>query len=415
MFKEGFVSGDVLGVSYAASKDLGPEFNANLSRVFDLAQWFGCLYMGSMISSLDALGPKTSCDVFEKHVAKLAAAVSAEIDASGVSPIMKKTLTKLQVRALTTLRGTVAQPACTKGGMIDVKALKARLLGVQGSLCVALATPQGVTGTLPPAKPLVLEDTKAVTVAVTGTVINGNASGTIKDLNVPAWYMFKYAFGGKDRTYKHNIIVRKPADRLLNGAKMALTLDAKTGDVLTVAGVAVAATKPVAPMAGTKGVLLKPQEGTKPVAKPGKPGGVQGPTPLPTPQGTAAQLASQQQALARLPAGTLARTKMQGQVELSKTVLAVDVAKAAETRAAAAKNAAAKARVPAAVAAANKKYDLVVKAAGDARREAAAATITARAAQVATVLGTAQRLVQQVSAARVKTEAAAQRAVAAAK
>jgi hypothetical protein len=66
-------------------------------------------------------------------------------------------------------------------------------------------------------------------------VVDGNASGSIKDLNVPAWYMIKYAFGGKDRTYKHNIVVKKHADRLINGTSVTLTLDAKTGDVLAVA------------------------------------------------------------------------------------------------------------------------------------------------------------------------------------
>jgi len=68
-------------------------------------------------------------------------------------------------------------------------------------------------------------------------VVDGNASGSIKDLNVPAWYMIKYPFAGKDRTYKHNIIVKKPADRLINGASMKLTINDRTGNVLAVNGV----------------------------------------------------------------------------------------------------------------------------------------------------------------------------------
>ena len=72
------------------------------------------------------------------------------------------------------------------------------------------------------------------TVTVVGTVTDGNASGSIKDLNVPAWYTISYAFGKKPRTYKHNIVVKQHTDRLANGTKMTLILDSRTGNVKSV-------------------------------------------------------------------------------------------------------------------------------------------------------------------------------------
>ena len=138
--KETFVSGPALGIRVdpQARKALGPQFNQMADRVFGLAQWFGCMYVGSLIKSLDTLPANTTCAAFQAHVTKLMTAVTAEINASGGA--MKASLLKLRSKAFDVLRDSV--PGCAAGGVMDVAAVRQRMKALQASLCTAIAEPK---------------------------------------------------------------------------------------------------------------------------------------------------------------------------------------------------------------------------------------------------------------------------------
>ena len=319
---ETFVSGPALGmqIDAKASGALGPEFNDMVSRVFDIAQWYGCMYMGALITGLGSLGPTATCQQLARYVRTAEGAVTEEINASGARAGLKASLYDLRNDTFRILRNTY-EPLC-RDGRVNVAELRARLTAVQGAVCYSLVAPQGLT-------PIV--STPAAITKVTATPM--------------------------------------PAGR----------------------------TTPA------------------PTSKPGDARAPAQPTPVPTPFQKGVTVAARQAALAATKEGSLEHYQARAALEAARAVALLSQAVTAEAMAGIARNRANATRNAANIAAANKVYDAVVKATGDARRFVAAAGTASRSAAAAKAVAVASAAATAAAAETKKTEVAVARAVALAK
>jgi hypothetical protein len=143
---EPFVSTTAIGfqTDNTALKQLNPEFTALVSRVFDIAQWYGCMYFGSVINGLRSLGATATCDQLDTYVQSAERSVSREVASAGLSASLKGSLDDLRDEIFRTVRNAYL-PLC-RDGRVNVAELRTQLMALQGALCSSVAAPP----TLPP-------------------------------------------------------------------------------------------------------------------------------------------------------------------------------------------------------------------------------------------------------------------------